>query len=127
MQFTKTVQNLINRKLSEVHTAYIAKIVSIGGGKATVQPLFTTYDTLTGKTFKTSVVSDVPIIQSARYKVACKSIDGHNVLTAQPLSVGDIVLCIACEKDITEAKQGKYDISSLSDFSMSSSVVVGVL
>lgn len=44
-----------------------------------------------------------------------------------PLAAGDIVLCVCCERDITEAKKGNNSTPALGHHSMSDSVIVGVL
>ncbi|MCM1544696.1 MAG: hypothetical protein NC110_05285 [Ruminococcus sp.] len=123
MEAAKVIKQLINNSLSGLHTAFLAKIVTYSDGYATVQPLYMIRDA-TGNNVKSSVVSNIPVISSARYKTV---IGSDSTLKAEPLNVGDIVLCVACEKDITEAKQGSYDAPSLMNFDISSSVVVGVL
>lgn len=123
MEVSKVIQQLINNSLSGLHTAFLAKIVSYSNGYATVQPLYMIRDAA-GNIVKSSVVSNIPVVSSAQYKTV---IGSDSTLKAEPLRVGNIVLCIACEKDITEAKHGLYDSPSLMNFDISSSVVVGVL
>ena len=121
-------EDFIENKLLSLHTAYLAKVLSTNGKTAKLQPLgmVKAY----GETAKAqSPLSNVPIANSAKYKISSKHITyiGEDVAVLKPLSTGDIVVCICCERDITEAKNGKNSVPALGRHSMSNSVIVGVL
>ena len=71
-----------------------------------------------------SPLSNVPIVNSARYKA---TIEGEELKNIKPIASGDIVLCVCCERDITEAKKGNNSTPALGRHSMSDSVIVGIL
>ena len=133
-------ENMIENKLKSLHTAYLAKVLSVNGSTAKIQPLGLTK--AYGKAAqKQSILSSVPILDSA-YKVREKSmffvvsVDFANrtfkqvstkVAEVVPIKSGDIVICVVCERDISEAKKGNNSTPALGHHSMSDSVIVGVL
>ena len=121
MGFEKAIKDMIENRLLDMHTAYLGKVLSIKGATATVQPLgmYKQY----GETAKKQAVVSAPIANSAKFKIA--SSNGEAVLT--PLAVGDIVLCVCCDRDITDAKRGVNSLPALGHHELSSSVVVSVL
>lgn len=143
------INNLIENKLKALHTAYLAKVLSVSGKTAKIQPLG--YVKAYGETAqKQSPLSNVPI---ATQKIVSKTIevvddvtlklekDGDNVTDVkvnitnktitipqvESISAGDIVICVCCERDITEAKHGNNAVPAIGHHSMSDSVIVGVL
>lgn len=165
---TKFVDNMIESKLMNLHTAYLAKVLSVKGTTAKIQPLGNVK--AYGESAKSqSVLSAVPIIESARTKIkkdgksaevvtgvsatvkkTKKKVKDVNdkeieVLTdvevtitptkssvtmpsTSPIAKGDIVICVCCERDITDAKRGSNSTPVIgSRHSMSNSVIVGVL
>jgi len=144
----KVFDNMVENKLKSLHTAYLAKVISTNGKTAKIQPLGMTK--AYGENAQTqSPLSNVPILRSARYKPTTKTINyvsgisttksnGYitgvtpvsgsvDVLVPTQIAAGDIVLCVCCERDITDAKRGKNSVPALGRHSMSSSVIVGVL
>lgn len=153
-----------------LHTAYLGKVLSTNGKTAKIQPLGKV-KAYNEEAKDQKPLSDVPILQSARYKFEKKtltyvsgisgdfdgisslvanvdddgvlywgestSVDGESsitsitksidVLVPTEIAVGDIVLCVCCERDITEAKKGNNAIPALGHHSQSASVIVGVL
>lgn len=106
-------QNLIDSKILNLHTAFLAKIENVDetGRKAIVKPL-TMVKPVNGKAFEQSVVSAV-IGQNAKmkaqtitYRNAEEDTDTITVLVPDVLKVGDIVYVGVCERDITSAKNG---------------------
>ena len=141
--------NMIDNKLKALHTAYLAKVLSVNGATAKIQPLG--YIKAYGETAqKQAPLSNVPI---ATQKIVNKTIevvdgvsldiekDGDNVKDVklnitnktitipqvESISAGDIVICVCCERDITEAKKGNNTVPAIGHHSMSDSVIVGVL
>ena len=144
----KVFENMMENKLKSLHTAYLAKVISTDGKTAKIQPLGMTK--AYGESAQAqSPLSNVPILQSARYKTTEKTLNyvtGINttksngnitdislvkgsvdVLVPTQIAAGDIVLCVCCERDITDAKRGNNSVPALGRHSMSSSVIVGVL
>ena len=123
MKTLKAFENMLENKLLNLHTAYLAKIISVNGNTAKIQPLgkVKAY----GETAKVqSPLSNVPILSSARYKA---EIEGEAIAKIKPIAAGDIVLCVCCERDITEAKKGNNSTPALGHHSMSDSIIIGVL
>ena len=133
-------ENMIENKLKGLHTAYLAKVLSVNGNRAKIQPLGMT-KAYGESAQKQSVLSSVPILQSA-YKVKEKTItyiinidfdkkeveeETTTILEKEPITTGDIVLCAVCERDITDAKSGNNSTPALGHHNMSDSVIVGCL
>lgn len=110
MGYAKIFEDMIDAKLLDLHCAYLAKVASVTGTKATVQPLGKIRQA--GGTEKNrAVVSNIPIIKSAR----------------EDVKKGAIVLCVCCDRDISQAKKGLNTAPAAGHHSLSDSVVVGVL
>ena len=139
---------MIDNKLMALHTAYLGKVLSTNGKTAKIQPLGKV-KAYNEEARDQTPLSDVPILQSARYKLQTKTInyvsgvktektDGKvtsvepimesmDVLSEVEIAAGDIVLCVCCDRDITEAKKGNNTTPALGHHSQSASVIVGVL
>lgn len=119
--------DMIERKLLNLHTAYIAKVVSVSGSTAKIQPLGNV-KAYGQKAKKQSPLSNVPIIQSARNKVTQKTIStGDKVAVLTPIKAGDVVVVVCCERNITDARKGINSTPVVGHHSMSDSVIVGIL
>lgn len=144
-------ENLIEQRLLDMHTAYIGKVLSIDGEKAKVQPLgmYKQY----GETAKKQAV--VSAVIATRYKVTkmkeityvedstlnvSKNGDGvvsgvtisntkqtKTIPIVEELKAGHIVICVCCDRDITEARQGNNAVPAVGHHSLSDSVIVGIL
>ena len=135
MASSKVIEDMLDEKLLNLHTGYIAKVLSFNGTSATIQPLLMVKQY--GKTAeKQSIVSNAPVVQSARYKlktemrtcrVGTTSTEQRAHLTLEPLSAGDLVFCMCAERDITEAKAGNLSTPQIGHHSISDTVVVGIL
>lgn len=128
----KYLDAIINRKLKDMHTAYLGKVLAVNGNTAKVQPLglIKAYG---GEAQKQAVVSNVPI---ATQKVKAAEITyltpdnmpkKQTILVPESLAIGDIVICVCCDRDITDAKKGKNTLPPIGHHSLSDSVIVGVL
>ena len=123
MQKITFFENLIENKLKLLHTAYLAKVTSTNGETAKIQPLGKTK--AYGENARSqSPLSNVPIIRSARYKFV---VNDEQIAEIKPIASGDIVLCVCCERDISEAKKGNNSVPAIGHHSMSDSVIVGIL
>ena len=102
-------EGMLNNKLLALHTAYLAKVISTNGKTAKIQPLGMTK--ACGKSAqKQSPLSNVPITKQIT-----------------EIATGDIVVCICCERNITEAKKGNNRPLPVGHHSMSDSIIIGVL
>lgn len=139
MGYGTVIQNLIDESLMNVHTAYLAKVISTNGTTAKIQPLGNV-KAYGQNAKKQAPLSNVPILQQARNKVTSKEItyvydvSNHTgrtktqkIAVLTPISAGDIVLCICCERDITDAKNGVNSTPVIGHHSLSDSVIVGIL
>lgn len=102
-------ENMIERKLLNLHTAYLGKVVSTNGKTAKIQPLGMT-KAYGEAAQKQSSLSNVPITKNVT-----------------EIAEGDIAVCICCERDITDAKKGRNAVPALGHHSMSDSIIIGVL
>lgn len=102
-------EQMLNNKLLALHTAYLAKVISTNGRTAKIQPLGLT-KAYGSAAQKQSPLSNVPFTKQIT-----------------EISAGDIVVCICCERNITEAKKGNNVLPPAGHHSMSDSVIVGVL
>ena len=103
------LENLIENKLKNLHTAYLAKVLSVNGNKAKIQPLGMT-KAYNGAGLVQSPLSNVPITKQVT-----------------EIQAGDIAVCICCERDITQAKKGINSVPPVGHHSMSDSIIIGVL
>lgn len=118
----KFFESIINKNMLDLHTAFLGKVLSVSGNSAKVQPLGLTKE-IGGKAESYAPVSSVPITNHARYKFKIK---GEEV-KAEPIENGDIVICVCCDRDITEAKQGRSVLPPVGHHTMSDCVIVGIL
>lgn len=147
MGMYKYLDEIMGNKLSGIHTAYLAKVLSVSGDTAKIQPLGLNQHA-DGTTSNQSVLTQVPIAQHVRHFTLVKqsmsisdtwsgggSISpathptGDNVghLKIEPIRAGDIVVCICCERNISEAKKGVNSITPAGRHDMSDSVIIGLL
>ena len=152
MGWQTILEAIADEKLLDMDIAYIAKVISYSNGIATVQPL-NMIKQYGEKAKMPSIVSDIPVLESARYKMKPAEIsfvsnvtanttqsqgyvtsvslnvekDKMQVLTPTELTAGDLVFCVCADRDITEARRGNMSTPSLGHHNKSDSVVVGIL
>lgn len=146
------INSAIDKRLLDLNVAFLAKVLSISGEAAKIQPLGMIKQV--GEAAKAKApITNVPIIKSAQYKLTEKTIeyvssvsistsksDGYvtsvspnvtkkteKILVKSPLKAGDIVFCVCADRDITEARNGKNTTPSIGHHSISDCVIVGVL
>lgn len=123
------LENVIERKLMDLHCGYIGKVVSTDGVTATIQPLGLIKASGSAAR-KQAVVSNVPV--ACKYKLSTKTItdgNGNTVTVAVPslIAKGDLVACLCADRDITEARRGNNALPPAGRHSLSDSIVVGIL
>ena len=145
----KAFENMIEKKLMNMHTAYLGKVLLVDGNTAKIQPLGMT-KAYGEKAQKQSSLSNVPI---ATKKITTEKIsvisetslnvekEGDTVKNVSlnvkrsditiaketPIKAGDIVVCVCCERDISAAKKGVNTTPAIGHHSMSDSVIIGCL
>lgn len=108
--FVKMLTRLIDSHIRQVHTAFLGKVTALDDkGRATVQPLTMTKST-GEKAAKYPSLTGVPVIESAK-----------------PVGKNDVVLCVCCERDISDAIRGVSSVPANWHHSMTDTVVVGVI
>lgn len=107
----KFFENIIDQRMKDLHTAYLAKVISVTGNRAKIQPLGLIKE-YGGNASKQAVV----------FAPVAKHVTAH-----RELATGDIVVCIVCDRDITEALKGNNRTPPAGHHSLSDSVVIGVL
>ena len=133
-------KNLIQSELIGLHTAFIGVVKSVNESRAEVTPLTYSKDAQ-GNLLKQAVITavvppnvkyttkDITYVTNASY--ASYSVnttkETTTVLVPEALAVGDVVLCVVCERDITYAVQGKLHEPSNRRHDMNDSVIAKVL
>lgn len=86
------LNDIIESKLLELHTAFLAKVVAVDGKKYSIKPLakYKQY----GKE-----AQEYPVITNV---YSCKTYSNGEI--------GDIVLCVALERDMTNLISGKTNL-----------------
>lgn len=104
-------ENMVEQKLLTLHTAYLAKVLTVNGGSADIQPL-SLVKAVAGEAKTQAVVSGVPICKHA----------------LEDTLEGSTVLVVCCERDISLTRKGEVALPSLKrHHSLSDSVIVGVI
>lgn len=101
------IHGMINNALMQTHTAFCAKVISVNGNSAKVQPL-NMVKAIGGEAKKQAVIDNVPILQHVG-----------------TLEKGDTVYCMCAERDITDTKKGKFAIPAAGRHMLSSAVIIG--
>ena len=126
----KYFDEMIESKLLDMHTAYLATVLSVSGNKATVQPLGM-YKEYGENAKKQAIVSNITVVKSAQNKISKQEIkiDGkaYNLAVLTPLSAGDTVICVCCDRDISQAQRGINSVPTIGHHNISDSIIVGVL
>lgn len=102
--------NLVEQKLLSLHTCYLAKVLSVNGDKANIQPL-SLVKAVNSTAQRQTVINNVPICKHA----LTDTLDGSTV----------VVACM--ERDISQTRKGIFALPSLRRHSLSDSVIIGVL
>lgn len=130
---SNVLNNLIEQKLLNLHTAFFAKVLSVEGEDlesktAKIQPL--NMIKAAGQEAKKQAVMTVPVLRNVqRFKVQQVKINNiqYDLLQAWGIEEGDIVLCLCGERDITETKKGNFAIPTTGHHRISDAVIVGVM
>lgn len=126
--FTK----LVDQKILNVHTAFLAKVISVKGKSARLQPL-SMYKAVGGTAQQPSVVTAV-VPENIKYKredityqISAAQNRTTTVLVPDELKTGDIVYVGVCERDISYAQNGIIAEATNRHHSVNDSVILQVL
>lgn len=131
---SNVIQIMIDNALMSTHTAFCAKVISVKGNLANVQPL-NMVKAVGGKAQKQAVIPNVPILQPT-YKAKVKYTDDTceestskqaTVTYELNIKAGDTVFCVCAERDITETRKGKFALPVKGRHMLSDAVIVGKL
>ncbi len=109
------IDDMIEEKLLHLHTAFLAKVLNFDEENLTadIQPLSLTKQY--GRTAaKQSVIKDVIYIEQIRP-------------TEKKQAINKTVLCVCCERDISETKNGKYALPVIGRHNMHDCIIIGWL
>lgn len=129
--FQTIVKNIVEEESKKLHVAFIAKILSVSGNKAKIQPLGLIRD-YGGTAQNQAPITNVHISSSARYKITSKKItDGNNkeqtIAVPTPIGKGDIVLCVCCDRNIGAALKGENSLPPAGYHNKSDCVIVSII
>lgn len=112
---TDFFRNLVDQKLLALHTCYLAKVLSVAGNTAKIQPL-SYIKAVGGSAKKQAVLSNVPISRTV-----IRTLQENETL------VGKVVIVMCAERDISQTKKGIFALPSMRKHSMSDSIIIGML
>lgn len=127
MGYYQEIEHCVEDRLLELHTAFVGTVIQTDGKTATVQPLHMIKQ-IGEKEEKQAVIADVPILQSVKkfkkVNYTC-GLEVRNHIELVDVKTGDIVFCLCGERDITDAKDGKFNLPT-EHHSIKDAVVIGV-
>ena len=120
------IHGIVNNALMATHTAFCAKVLSVSGNTARVQPL-NMVKAIGGDAKKQAVLDNVPILKPTYIPTVRCGGDDCNVSAGITLNIkaGDTVYCLCAERDITETRKGKFAVPVAGRHMMSSAVIIG--
>ena len=105
----KFFEQMIENRMMDLHTAFLAKVCSVSGDEAKIQPL--------GMRKEVGEQAEAyPVIPDVR-----------KTKQVEKLESGDIVVCVVCDRDITDALKGINTLPPGGHHTMSDCVIVGVM
>ncbi len=141
------INDLIDEKLLALNTAFLAKVISVSGNSAKIQPL-NRVKQYGGAAKTQAVLTDVPILHNAKYKLKpvdveyvesistthsagyVSSVTAHKktlkTYEREGISKGDIVFCVCSDRDSTEAKRGNISTPPVGHHNQSDAFIVGI-
>ncbi len=104
----RLVEEEMDGKMKELHTAFLGKVTCVKGCRADVQPLALTR-LENGEVAALPLVADVPRLQGVEAKE------------------GDVCLCVVCERELGAALQGELALPRPGHHRLADCVMVGVV
>lgn len=127
----KIIEDVIEEKLLYLHTAFLAKVISTDGKTAKIQPL-NMIKQKGEQPIRLSPIEDVPILDHVKkYKIErcpCSTVENPKKhVEWLEIEAGDIVYCLCCERDITEARKGKEALPVTGHHQIQDAIIIGLL
>lgn len=121
------INDAIEQALLNVHTGFIAKIVSISGDIATIQPLAMN-KAVGGESSVPAIITACPVVSSCgKYESFICQATGNECVKFKKVQAGDIVFCVCADRDISETRYGGMATPRPGHHEISFAVVIGVL
>ena len=126
-------QNMIEQRILSIHTAFLAKVISVDNDGATAQPLMSLKSSATGEQtavgyIRVTVPKNVKFKrEDITYRISDTSSVTKTVIVPDDIAVGDIVYIGICERDITNAKTGGAELATMRAHDMNDGVILCVL
>lgn len=127
--------SIVERKLMDLHCAYIGIVLKTDGKTAKVQPLGLIKKHGDSAAKAQAVVDNVPV--ACRYKFKEKEItylvnlDGgtrtQKIVEPTEIEAGDLVVCLCTDRNIDDARRGNNVLPPAGRHSISDSIIVGIL
>ena len=114
---------MVDQKLLAIRTGFFAKVISTNKFTATIQPL-NKVQSANGKVQTAAVITNVPIIESARHKI---SVNELGEASLNWIRSGDTVYCLCGDRDITYSKSGISNTPSNRHHDISDAVIIGLM
>lgn len=111
---------MIEQALLQVHTGFCAKVISVSGNLATIQPL-NMIQAVGGQPQQQAVIPNCPVLENA---VKFTSLSPP---AARRIQGGDIVFCMCADRDISETRTGAFAVPVAGHHTLAGAVVVGIL
>lgn len=120
------IQSAINNALMQTHTGFFAKVLSVNGWEAKIQPL-NMVKAVGGKAQKQPAIIKVPILKPTYFasSARCSESECNVSLAYERIKAGDTVYCVCAERDITETRKGKFALPVKGRHQLSDAVIVG--
>lgn len=132
-----TLDKSVERKLMDMHCAYIGKVLSYSKSKGTakIQPLGLIKYPGDEKPAVQPVVDNVPVLCGCKilehFDAIVKNASGAEVkkriVLGRDIRAGDTVACICADRNISAAVRGRNELPPAGQHSISDSIVVAVL
>lgn len=132
MSLNNFVDTRIKQAMLNINTAYLAKVLSVNGRKALVQPL-TVHKSVGGKAKEQTPVSayvptDIKFKhRELTYMISEDKTDTIYVVVPAELEVGDIVYVGVCDRDISNALNGVISEATSRHHDINDGVILRVL
>lgn len=126
-------ENMIEQRILSIHTAFLAKVISVDDDGATVQPLMSLKSTATGEQtavgyIRVTVPKNIKFKrENITYRVSDTSSITKTVVVPDDIAVGDIVYIGICERNITNAVNGSSELATMRAHDMNDGVILCVL
>lgn len=125
---TRKLKAMVDNAISNMHTIYLARVLSVSGTMAKIQPL--TLITEESRYGEKQAVLFAPIPQSVK-KITARdvTIDGttYTLAVAEDIAKGDVVVVGCGERDITDTRRGNFSLPQKGHHRISDSIIMGVI